>query len=82
MERSLIEVILSNPKILNMDSLNHKIHSSLANLKEMMISIRLIRCKHQLTFKIRGIKMMINRIIKQNLKMVMIWKKEEKTMMI
>ena len=81
MVRSLKEVILNSRKILNMDSLNRRIRSFLASLKEMMISIRLIRCRHQLTSKIRVIKMMINKITKQSLRMGMI-KERQETMMI
>jgi hypothetical protein len=82
MVRSLIEVILSSLRILNMDSLNHRIPSFLVSLKEMMTSIRLIHCKHRLTFKIRVIKKMISKIIRQILEMGMIKVRQEMMMIL
>jgi hypothetical protein len=73
MATDLVEVILNSLRILNMDSLNHKIRRFSANLKGMMSRIRLILCKHQLTSKIIIIKKMISKHIRQILKMEMIW---------
>lgn len=81
MGKSLKEVIRSSRKILNMDSLNLRIRSFLSSWKETMISIRLILYMNQLTSKIRVIKMMISKIIRQSSMMGIIRERQETMMM-
>jgi len=81
MGKSLKEVIRSSRKILNMDSLNLRIRSFLSSWKETMISIRLILYMNQLTSKIRVIKIMISKIIRQSSMMGIIRERQETMMM-